>query len=135
MLRWSSLRLCHLVNHERHSVYGETVARQVAEAAKKQMSFMDVPLDLQHLAGYQGVTSRESSLQKNAWKHLAPFLPRPIISLHVRQGDKGGEMSLYPFSAYMFLAERIRYHSPDANHIWLSTEMQVNSLILSLVYQ
>ena len=57
-----------------------------------------------------------------------PFMPRPIVSLHVRQGDKAKEMHLFSFAAHMWMAERLRFHVPNLQTIWLSTEMQVRLL-------
>lgn len=53
-----------------------------------------------------------------------PYLPRPIISVHVRQGDKVQEMELFGFQAYMALAYRSKRLVPGVNNIWLSTEQQ-----------
>ncbi|KAL7266888.1 hypothetical protein RUND412_010547 [Rhizina undulata] len=42
-----------------------------------------------------------------------PFpLPNPIFSMHVRHGDKGIEMELIPFTAYIDLAERYAAENP-----------------------
>ena len=54
-----------------------------------------------------------------------PLVPRPIVSIHVRQGDKGHEMRLMSFRAFMLAAHRLRAHQPFLKHVWLSTEMQV----------
>ncbi|CAI7925032.1 unnamed protein product, partial [Closterium sp. NIES-53] len=53
-----------------------------------------------------------------------PYVPRPIVSVHVRQGDKGSEMHLNSFAAFMFFAYRLRRVEPELRHVWLSTEMQ-----------
>ncbi|CAI5468484.1 unnamed protein product, partial [Closterium sp. Yama58-4] len=55
---------------------------------------------------------------------IEPYVPRPIVSVHVRQGDKGSEMRLNSFPAFMFFAYRLRRVEPDLKHVWLSTEMQ-----------
>ena len=49
-----------------------------------------------------------------------------MLSIHVRIGDKGKEMRLYPFKIYMKLAQRVRKSFPHLHQVWLSTEMQVN---------
>ena len=56
-----------------------------------------------------------------------PYIPRPIASLHVRQGDKWDEMNLDSFSGHMFYMYRIRRHVPHLRHVWLSSETQVSS--------
>ncbi|CAI5475157.1 unnamed protein product, partial [Closterium sp. Yama58-4] len=40
-----------------------------------------------------------------------PYIPRPIVSMHVRQGDKAGEMRLISFPSFMFMANRLRRRS------------------------
>ncbi|CAI7916755.1 unnamed protein product [Closterium sp. NIES-53] len=49
-----------------------------------------------------------------------------MVSMHVRQGDKAIEMELSSFASYMFLAYRLRSHTPDLQYAWLSTEMEVS---------
>lgn len=67
----------------------------------------------------------EADMEKWVWKSHKPWVPRPLVSVHVRIGDKGGEMKLVGFSAYMRLAERLRKRFPHVRDVWLSTEMQV----------
>lgn len=59
------------------------------------------------------------------WNFKKPWIPRPILSVHVRIGDKGKEMRLFPFKTYMMLAKCIQKHFPNLQRVWLSTEMQV----------
>jgi hypothetical protein len=49
----------------------------------------------------------------------------PTIAMHVRQGDKAGEMHIVQLDAYMKLAEQVRLHHPSVRTILLSTEMEV----------
>ncbi|CAI5500867.1 unnamed protein product [Closterium sp. Naga37s-1] len=56
--------------------------------------------------------------------YAPPYVPRPLLSMHVRAGDKGSEMELFPMAAYMVLAARVRMKDPSLHHVWLSTEMQ-----------
>ena len=56
-----------------------------------------------------------------------PYIPRPIASLHVRQGDKWEEMRLDSFSGHMFFMYRIRRHVPHLKHVWLSSETEVSA--------
>ncbi|CAI5470482.1 unnamed protein product [Closterium sp. Yama58-4] len=53
-----------------------------------------------------------------------PYIPRPSVSMHVRQGDKAGEMRLISFPSFMFMANRLRRRVPFLKYVWLSTEMQ-----------
>ncbi|CAI5945693.1 unnamed protein product [Closterium sp. NIES-64] len=52
------------------------------------------------------------------------YMPRPMVSLHIRQGDKGSEMKLSSFNSFMFYMHRLRLHVPDIRFVWISTEMQ-----------
>lgn len=70
-------------------------------------------------------TVHEGEMEAFVWDSHKPWVPRPLLSIHVRIGDKGREMRLYPFKVYMQLAQRLRLRFPDAKHVWLSTEMQV----------
>ncbi|CAI5490895.1 unnamed protein product [Closterium sp. Naga37s-1] len=45
-----------------------------------------------------------------------PFVMRPIVSVHVRQSDKGTEMRLSSFATHMFLVHRLRRFSPDLRY-------------------
>ncbi|CAI5981714.1 unnamed protein product [Closterium sp. NIES-64] len=54
----------------------------------------------------------------------AVHMPRPVVSVHVRQGDKAREMRLFSFFAFMHRANRLRRLDPNLKAVWLSTEMQ-----------
>ena len=70
-------------------------------------------------------------MERIIWRSRSPWIPRPMISMHVRLGDKAREMEMVPYTKYMDLASRIRASFPDAINIWLATEMEVYSLSLS----
>ncbi|CAI5512200.1 unnamed protein product [Closterium sp. Naga37s-1] len=53
-----------------------------------------------------------------------PWVPRPIVSMHVRMGDKAKEMRVAGFGTYLHLLSRVRQFDPSATTVWLSTEMQ-----------
>lgn len=59
------------------------------------------------------------------WSSHKPWVPSPLLSMHVRMGDKACEMKVVEFEEYMHLAQRIRKRFPHLNSVWLSTEMQV----------
>ncbi|MCI17690.1 coatomer protein, partial [Trifolium medium] len=65
-----------------------------------------------------------SDIDKYVWSNHKPWVPRPLLSMHVRMGDKACEMRVVEFEEYIQLADRIRSHFPNLNSIWLSTEMQ-----------
>lgn len=68
---------------------------------------------------------RRSDIEEFVWSNHKPWMPRPLLSMHVRMGDKACEMKVVEFEEYMRLADRIRNRFPHLNSIWLSTEMQV----------
>eukprot|EP00271_Cylindrocystis_brebissonii_P002469 TRINITY_DN1309_c0_g2_i1.p1 TRINITY_DN1309_c0_g2~~TRINITY_DN1309_c0_g2_i1.p1 ORF type:complete len:569 (-),score=66.66 TRINITY_DN1309_c0_g2_i1:185-1891(-) len=119
--------LCHGTNKVRHQAFGRLVADKVAH----------IPSDMQFAAGQAALFSDyEAGLvsplgvgpgsmeESQEWRSERPFMPRPIVSVHVRQGDKGGEMRLFSLASHMWLAERLRRNDPSIANIWLSTEMK-----------
>ncbi|CAI5523816.1 unnamed protein product [Closterium sp. Naga37s-1] len=54
-----------------------------------------------------------------------PYMPRPIVSLHVRGTDKFAEMGLTSLDSHIFQINRLRHHGLDLSHVWLNTETQV----------
>lgn len=79
-------------------------------------------LSLQDLTNNQ-----RSDIEDFVWSNHKAWIPRPLLSMHVRMGDKACEMKVVEFKEYMRLANRIRRRFPHLNSIWLSTEMQVYS--------
>lgn len=73
----------------------------------------------------------KSEIDEYVWSNHKPWVPRPLLSMHVRMGDKAGEMKVVEFEEYMQLADQIRNHFPNLNSIWLSTEMQVLVIYLN----
>ena len=121
LLRFPSPYLCHLTNRVRHAAFGHEVALRVAEAEIRH-SLLSPPA--QPNRGVAVATS--TALQEGEWRERAePYMPRPIVSIHVRQGDKASEMRLFSFAAHMWMAQRLRFRAPDVANIWLSTESQV----------
>lgn len=70
------------------------------------------------------VKKSESELDHLVWSIHKPWTTRPLLSMHVRMGDKACEMKVVGFQHYMQLADHMRKRFPDLNSIWLSTEMQ-----------
>lgn len=73
---------------------------------------------------------RSGDIDEYVWSNHKPWVPRPLLSMHVRMGDKACEMKVVGFEEYIQLADRIRRHFPHLNSIWLSTEMQVLRLLV-----
>ncbi|GJP48904.1 hypothetical protein CLOM_g13609 [Closterium sp. NIES-68] len=175
MLRWPTRYLCHIINRERHQVYGRQVAHSMAAAMAQQQQVVSraahlaasLGQDLQALLVPQahgkwvGGDGHASSMQllmavggrgspgdalqggSQVGSSHGPgavagggggggeggvggevYMPRPIVSVHVRQGDKAFEMRVFSFPAFLFMANRIRRLDPALHNVWLSTEMQ-----------
>ncbi|XP_074292823.1 uncharacterized protein LOC141619702 [Silene latifolia] len=111
LMRFPSEHTCHLMNVERHSAFGKEAAEMVLASLKGEWSKDDLE-------------QPESEIEKYVWWNHKPWIPRPLLSVHVRMGDKAREMQLVQFDGYMALADRIRKQFPDVKNIWLSTEME-----------
>ncbi|KAJ3691506.1 hypothetical protein LUZ61_020670 [Rhynchospora tenuis] len=111
LMRFKTKYMCQLLNKARHSAFGLEAAKLVTDSPHAQ------PL--------KGTNSRtESEMELLVWSDHKPWVPRPLLSLHVRMGDKACEMKVFEFEKYMELANQIRQRFPDLKNIWLSTEMQ-----------
>ncbi|KAF8401952.1 hypothetical protein HHK36_012903 [Tetracentron sinense] len=111
LMRFQSEYTCGLLNTARHAAFG-------LEAAK---------LVLASLIGEwpEAVLNKTiSDMEQFVWSNHKPWISRPLLSMHVRMGDKACEMKVVEFEEYMRLADRIRKRFPNLNSIWLSTEMQ-----------
>lgn len=122
-LRWETAYLCHLVNFARHQTYG-----------------MEVALDVIHkMGGHRAPTNQNKDVSSAAGSLLAqraqhcssslnsePFLPRPIIRVHVRGSDKVREMQLLSLEQHLDRAQQLTSHPSlrAAKNIWLSSEDQ-----------
>lgn len=74
-----------------------------------------------------GTTTRnKSDIERLVWSDHRPYIPRPLLSMHVRMGDKACEMAVVGFEEYMKLAGNLRRPFPSLENIWLSTEMQAS---------
>lgn len=126
MLRWPTEYLCALTNKARHESYGEAVASELVRSAARQSSYVALD-DGSRMAPLpeRRIWDNTDALDASVWRHETDaYVPRPIVNMHVRQGDKAREMKLYSLASYMVLAEKLRSHVPNMHHIWLSTEMQ-----------
>ncbi|KAF3452361.1 hypothetical protein FNV43_RR02794 [Rhamnella rubrinervis] len=111
LMRFQSEYTCDLLNVARHAAFGREAASMVLR------SFVgEWPKD---------VTERKKSdIEEFVWSNHNTWKPWPLLSMHVRMGDKACEMKLVEFEEYMHLAERIKKRFPHLNSVWLSTEMQ-----------
>ncbi|KAK6915330.1 hypothetical protein RJ641_020447 [Dillenia turbinata] len=110
LMRFQTEYTCGLLNSARHAAFGFEAAKMVLASL---VQWPQVALDKQ-----------QSDIENFVWSNHQPWIPRPLLSVHVRMGDKACEMKVVEFEGYMHLANRIRKHFPHLNNIWLSTEMQ-----------
>ncbi|KAE9619046.1 hypothetical protein Lal_00046912 [Lupinus albus] len=111
LMRFPTEYTCNLMNEARHAAFGKLAATMV----------------FQSLAGdwpKESSEKKRTDIEKYVWSNHKPWVPRPLLSMHVRMGDKACEMKVVEFEEYMQLAHRIRSHFPYLNNIWISTEMQ-----------
>nr|XP_027104599.1 uncharacterized protein LOC113725565 [Coffea arabica]XP_027104600.1 uncharacterized protein LOC113725565 [Coffea arabica]XP_027104601.1 uncharacterized protein LOC113725565 [Coffea arabica]XP_027104602.1 uncharacterized protein LOC113725565 [Coffea arabica]XP_027104603.1 uncharacterized protein LOC113725565 [Coffea arabica] len=111
LMRFQSEYTCNLMNTARHEAFGW-------EAAKMVLSNMNSDVE------EDAVEKNRYDIEKFVWSNHKPWIPKPLLSMHVRMGDKACEMKVVGFQEYMHLAERIKRRFPHLNSIWLSTEMQ-----------
>lgn len=65
-------------------------------------------------------------MERELWaRDRLPWVPRPLVAMHVRMGDKAREMAIAGVEDYLELLGRVRAFDPAATHVWLSTEMQL----------
>lgn len=110
-MRFPSKYMCLLLNEARHNAFG-------VEAAKMVLNTLPLTWPKETFA------HNKTDIEEFVWKNYKPWLPRPLVSIHVRQGDKAKEMKVVGLKDYMKLAWQLRNRFPQARSIWLSTEMQ-----------
>ncbi|EFJ15999.1 hypothetical protein SELMODRAFT_117224 [Selaginella moellendorffii] len=113
LMRFPSEYLCNLLNVARNEAFGEAAARLILK---------NYPQGNWNSNNHS--SHSESPMEANVWSSYGPWIPRPLVSIHVRQGDKNIDMEVHPFKDYMKLAMRLRKKFPHINCVWLSTEMQ-----------
>ncbi|XP_062220679.1 uncharacterized protein LOC133920060 isoform X2 [Phragmites australis] len=111
LMRFPTEYTCGLLNVARHSAFGLQTAKLVLES-------------IQNNSPKVGTTRTKSDVERLVWSDHKPYIPRPLLSMHVRMGDKACEMVVVGFEEYMDLAGKLRKRFPSLKSIWLSTEMQ-----------
>ncbi|KAL5566860.1 hypothetical protein UlMin_030024 [Ulmus minor] len=111
LMRFQSEYTCGLLNNARHAAFGKEAASMVLRGFAGEWPKDDM-------------NNQRSDIEEYVWSSHNAWIPQPLLSMHVRMGDKAVEMKVVQFEAYMHLAERIRRRFPHLNSIWLSTEMQ-----------
>lgn len=111
LMRFQTEYTCYLLNVARHASFGLQAAETVLGS---------LPTGWPKVA----VNRSLADIEQFVWSNHRPWIPRPLLSMHVRMGDKACEMKVVGFESYMQLADRIRDRFPHLKSIWLSTEMQ-----------
>ncbi|XP_022965401.1 uncharacterized protein LOC111465317 [Cucurbita maxima] len=111
LMRFQTEYTCGLMNAARHAAFGKEAAEMVLKSLDGKWPKND-SMVLKH------------DIEEFVWSNHKPWIPRPLLSMHVRMGDKACEMKVVEFEEYMALAGRIRRRFPNLDSIWLSTEMQ-----------
>lgn len=110
LMRFQSEYTCNIMNIARHTAFGWEAAKMVLASSSENI--------------FEDVQENMHDIERFVWSNHKPWLPRPLLSMHVRMGDKACEMKVVGFDDYMHLAEKVRRRFPHLNHVWLSTEMQ-----------
>ena len=130
MMRWPTPSLCHVTNKVRHESMGKLAAKRDASANLGQKRAIDseskrVGEEDHNSVELNAIVNQSSHFEVDrSWKS-GPYMPRPIVSIYVQQGDKAAEMRVFSLAAHMWFAERLRFHIPNLENVWLSTEMEV----------
>ncbi|CAI5474521.1 unnamed protein product [Closterium sp. Yama58-4] len=156
IMRWPSAHLCHVTNQERHRAFGTLAANHVtrflqtqsealsslshgtapaasatsaatsAAATSSAPTALNVPANAMPQGG--GGENANGNGSDASWSLgvQEPYMPRPIVSLHVRGTDKFAEMGLTSLDAHLFHINRLRHHGLNLSHVWLNTETQAN---------
>ncbi|XP_058183272.1 uncharacterized protein LOC131301125 isoform X2 [Rhododendron vialii] len=112
LMRFQTEYTCNLLNAERHAAFGREAAKMVVLATPAKKWREEVTEEPQ------------SDIERFVWSNHKPWIPRPLLSMHVRMGDKASEMKVVGFEGYMNLAERTRKRFPNVHNILVSSEMQ-----------
>nr|CAB3451458.1 unnamed protein product [Digitaria exilis] len=114
LMRFPTEYMCGLLNVARHSAFGLEAAKLVLKSTQNDSPKV-------------GTTTRtKSDIERLVWSNHRPYIPRPLLSMHVRMGDKACEMAVVGFEEYMKQAGNLRRRFPTLKNIWLSTEMQAS---------
>ncbi|KAL8518255.1 hypothetical protein ACS0TY_009572 [Phlomoides rotata] len=109
LMRFQSEYTCNIMNIARHQAFGMEAAKMVLESSSDDLA--------------ENIQENMNDIERFVWSNHKPWVPCPMLSMHVRMGDKACEMKVVGFEDYMRLAEKVRKRFPHLNRIWLSTEM------------
>ncbi|KAL3750423.1 hypothetical protein ACJRO7_011428 [Eucalyptus globulus] len=111
LMRFQTKYTCGLMNAARHAAFGAEAAKIVLPGLPEKWP-------------QEAAEKPASDIERLVWSDRKPWVPRPLLSMRVRMGDKAGEMKVVGFEEYIRLADRMRMRFPHLHSVWLSTEMQ-----------
>ncbi|KAJ0714580.1 hypothetical protein HanPI659440_Chr13g0491061 [Helianthus annuus] len=111
LMRFQTEHTCGLLNVARHLTFGWEAA-ELVHSMRISEYFEEKTID------------SRSAIEEYVWSNHETWTPRPLLSVHVRMGDKACETKVVQFEEYTRLANRIRNRFPYLNGIWLSTKIQ-----------
>ncbi|KAG4914044.1 hypothetical protein JHK84_054495 [Glycine max] len=91
LMRFPTEYTCNLLNEARHAAFGKIAAEMVLESPAEEW-----PKENSNKAG--------SDIEEYVLSNHKPWIPSPLLSMHVRMGDKACEMKVVEFEEYMQLA-------------------------------
>ncbi|CAI5984701.1 unnamed protein product [Closterium sp. NIES-65] len=135
LLRWPSLYLCHLTNIARHRAFGRDAAIRITEAGFAQavtedgLSSFDSALASPSFDNRRANETLVHDMAMQDWLGEELFVPRPMLHMHVRQGDKIQLGKAESVATWMRAAMLLRVHDPSLHRMWISTDTQESSLV------
>ncbi|CAI5470375.1 unnamed protein product, partial [Closterium sp. Yama58-4] len=139
LMRYPSPRLCLLLNRARHRAFGPALAaraarflpadwpktvEQLPEFTSRNALGSEGKIEDIWQAASGGLGSTGALPGAGGYRGAGGYLPEGLVAVHVRQGDKAGEMAIAGLEVYAALLGRVRRQFPYADSVWLSTEMQ-----------
>ncbi|CAI5494392.1 unnamed protein product [Closterium sp. Naga37s-1] len=139
LMRYPSPRLCWLLNRARHRAFGPALAaraarflpsdwpkavEQLPDLTSRNALGSEGKIEEIWLAGSGDAGGTGALSGTGGYRAAGGYLPEGLVAVHVRQGDKAGEMAMAGVEVYVALLGRVRRQFPHADSVWLSTEMQ-----------
>ncbi|CAI5948649.1 unnamed protein product [Closterium sp. NIES-65] len=140
LMRYPSPCLCRLLNRARHRAFSPALAaraarflpsnwpktvEQLPDLTSRNALGSEGKIEEIWQAASGGAIGGTGALSgTGAYRAAGGYVPEGLVAVHVRQGDKAGEMAMAGVDVYLALLGRVRRQFPHADSVWLSTEMQ-----------
>ncbi|CAI5958521.1 unnamed protein product [Closterium sp. NIES-64] len=138
LLRWPSLYLCHLTNIARHRAFGRDAAIRITEAGFAQavtedgLSSFDSALASPSFDNRRANETLVHDMAMQDWLGEELFVPRPMLHMHVRQGDKIQLGKAESVATWMRAAMLLRVHDPSLHRIQSKKKTETRDLRASV---